>query len=323
MNRILIIKPSSLGDIIHGLVVAQSIREQLPDCQIAWVAQDRFAPVVKSCPTVDRTIVFHRYGGPATWLRLAQELHDQEYDYALDFQGLARSALMLMQARARHKLGRADAREGAVWTYPAKVEMPPAGAKAHAIEVLLRFLPAMGLEPRLGSPIKLGTAPLPSPFEDLPARRPIVITPNSRDAVKEWPGFVELTRLILTRHPGIPVVWDSHRKWETPPDLADCAHFFNLTTLTTLPQMNNLIQSARMVIANDSGPIHIAAAVGAPVVACFGPTPAERFGPYPLDRPTHRVVCAPDGDLKRLPPEEVLRAVTDLLPASDKAPHAC
>jgi heptosyltransferase I len=319
MKRILIIKPSSLGDIIHGLVVAQSLRDQLPACHLTWVARERFAPLVQSCPSVDHTIVFQRRGGPLSWLRLARALRRDHFDCALDFQGLARSALMLLLVRSPLKIGRSDAREGAGWSSRIKAPLPPGGTQAHAIEILLQFLPLLGLEARLGSPIRLGSAPLVPPHEHLLRRRPIVLMPHSRAARKDWHGFAALTRLLLQHQSGSPVVWNSHKACPTPEDLAAKTDFTNLTGDTTLGQMVSLIQSARLVVANDSGPLHIAAAVGVPVVACFGPTAPERFGPYPLDRPTHRVVRAPDGDLSKLAPATVYEAAAGLLALASSA----
>ncbi len=319
MSKILVIKPSSLGDILHGLVVAQSIREQLPGCSITWVVGEQFAPVVQGCPTVDHTLIFERRGGVRALIHLGRALRRDYYDYALDFQGLARSGLMLLMARARTKIGRSDAREGAGWAARLKAPLPPPGKNPHAIEILLQFLPLLGLEASLRSPIRLQAEPLAPPHDRLPAMRPVVLALNSRDASKEWPGFVELTRLLLERHPDLPVVWGSHKPWPTPAAFAAHPQFHNLTARTTLEQMIGLIESARLVVANDSGLMHVAAAVGAPLVACFGPTLPEATGPYPLDRPTHRILCAPRGDLSRLEVTTVYEAVAGALKVAPQA----
>ena len=315
MTRILIIKPSSLGDIVHGLVVAQSLREQCADCSIAWVAAEMFAPLVEACPTVDHTIVFPRHGGPRAWLRFVRELRHEHYDCVLDFQGLARSGLMTLAARADRKIGRRDAREGARFAYHERVALPT-DKKHHAIEFLLQFLPQLGLEARLGNPIRIIPEPLAPPQEALTSQHPIVLVPHSREPVKEWPGFAQLTQLLLAAPTGPPVIWTSHKRCASPPPIASHPRFHNLTGNTTLRQMIGLIQAAQLVVTNDSGPLHIAAALGIPLVACFGPTPPERFGPYPLDRPIHRILRAPDGDLSRLEVSTVHAAVMASLLAS-------
>ncbi len=311
--KILIIKPSSLGDIVHGLVVAQSIREQMPGCILHWVAGERFAPLVQACPTVHRVLVFQRRGGVRGFVRLIREIRREQYDYALDFQGLARSGLMTWFSRAKVRIGRAQAREGAWLAYEKTPALLPNGNRAHAIEILLQFLPLVGLQPRLGSPIQLGSEPLPAPWTGLPKRKPVVMAVHSRHRSKEWRGFGGLTRSLREIRPDLPVVWCGHRAELTPPELAVDSDVHNLTGQTTLGQMVGLLQSARAVVTNDSGPMHIAAAVGTPLVACFGPTDPVLCGPYPLHRLTHRVLRAPQGNLARLEVATVLEALTALL----------
>ncbi len=309
MKRILIIKPSSLGDIVHGLMAAQAIREQMANCEITWVAREIFAPLVRSCPAVDHTIVFPRQRWLTGMARLVRELRREEYDYVLDMQGLARSGLMTLLARSRVKIGRSDARELSGWACTQRVPLPVSGKKSHAVELLLQFLPLLGLQAKLGKPIQLASEPLQPPHDKLVAARPIVLLPHSRKRRKEWPGFVELTQLLLERREDTPVIWSSHKRCAVPEAVASHPRFHNLTAQTTLRQMIGLIAGARVVVVNDSGPLHIAAAVGTPLVACFGPTPPELYGPYPLDRPTHRIVRAPEGDLLRLKASVVLDAV--------------
>lgn len=320
MKKFLIIKPSSLGDIIHGLMVAQSLREQVPGCHITWVAREVFAPVVEGCSAVDRVIVFPRAGWVLGLRGFVRQLRAEEYDCVLDFQGLARSGLMTLLANASVKIGRSDAREFAGWACTRKAPLPAAGRMSHAVEVLLQFLPVIGLQARLGGPIRLRAAALKPPHENLCALRPIVLAPHSRGAAKNWPGFAELTRLLIESGDGPPVVWTGQKSMPAPPSLASHPRFCNLTGQTSLPQMVGVIQTAGVVVANDSGPMHIAAAVGTPLVACFGPTPPERFGPYPLDRATHAIVRAPGGNLAHLQPATVLSAVETMLERGDQLP---
>lgn len=312
-KRILVIKPSSLGDIIHGLMVAQSLREQMEGCSLSWVAADMFAPLVKACSTVDHTLVFPRHGGIRELLSFARALRRQHYDYVLDFQGLARSGLMTALTKAPIKLGLSAAREGAWLAYDCKVPRPQSNGSLHAVEVLLGFLPALGLNQRLGGPLRFEHQPLPPPHETLCAQQPIVVVPHSREPVKEWPGFDELSRLLLAEPGEPPVVWVSHHACPASEQIATHPRFHNLTGQTSLLQMTGLIQAARVVVANDSGPMHVAAAFGRPLVACFGPTPPERYGPYPLNRLRHQVVRAPQGDLKQLEVARVHAAAQALL----------
>ncbi len=180
MTRVLIIKPSSLGDIIHGLQVAQSLRAQNPEVEIDWVAAKAFAPLVRACPTVDRIFEFDRKGSLASFARLAKEIRREKYDWALDMQGLARSALLLAAARAKRKAGRADGREGSKMLVRDKPALPLKGSLSHALEILLQFLPLLDLKAELtAEPLEFLHSEHPALSAALAQRRPIVIIPYS------------------------------------------------------------------------------------------------------------------------------------------------
>jgi len=316
--RLLIIKPSSLGDIICSLPVAQSIRDQLPSAEISWVVKSRFADIVRRCPTINGEIIeFQHAPGFREVLAIAhvmQTLRKRHYDAVLDFQGLLRSGLMTWAANAPLKIGIADAREGSRFTCNHIAPLPLAGKNSHAISKLLQFLPPLGLQPRLHSPVIMHGDSPDSLDHRLNRQRLVVMIPNSRGAHKEWRGFRELTCDLLNADPHCTVVWDSHLPWENPP-LADTDRFVNLTRRSSLPQLIELLRRADLVVANDSGPLHMAAALGRPTLALFGPTSPERFGAFPPEEPRNRFLQAPAGDLSRLTVETVLRAALEMLPA--------
>jgi ADP-heptose:LPS heptosyltransferase len=263
---------------------------------------------------VTRVLVFHRRGGVGAHARLTRELRREQYDWALDLQGLARSAGLLALARAGRKAGRADAREGARWLYPQKPALPPAGAKAHALEILLNFLPLLGLNPELRGPLCWPAAPAGTWPEGLLAAQPVVLAPDSRRPEKEWGGFVELTSQLLQRWPEQVFVWAGRAGPEPELDWPE-ERFVNLLGRTTLEHLPDLFAASRLVIANDSGPMHLAAALERTVCALFGPTEPARFGPYPLDNPKHHILRAPGGNLKNLTVDAVLAAVAEALGA--------
>src|SRR5579872_4731925 len=99
MPEILIIKPSSLGDIVHGLQVATSIKAQRDDVRISWIVRELFAPLVRESEAVDRVYVFERLGGTKGFLKLMKEVRKTKFDYVFDFQGLLRTGLMASRAR--------------------------------------------------------------------------------------------------------------------------------------------------------------------------------------------------------------------------------
>ncbi|MCH2114543.1 MAG: glycosyltransferase family 9 protein [Pirellulales bacterium] len=322
--RILILKPSSLGDIICALPVAQSIRQQCPEAVISWVVKKRFAEVVRRCATVNgEVIVFnHRKGlrGLPRLHQVVREVERRQYDAVLDFQGLLRTGWMTWRAHASLKVGSVFAREGSRLAYNAIVPAPEGGRSTHAIDKLLQFLPAIGLQPELRSPIEIrGDAPdvLDSRLANA---HPIVILPNSRGAHKEWQYYPELTAGILEQNPDSLVVWDSHLPWDDP--VANgLSRFVNLTARTSLLQMVELLRRAKLVIANDSGPLHIAAALGRPTLGLFGPTSPELYGPYPLELPRNNVLTAPGGHLSQLSSETVLRKVCEIISCGEGRRH--
>ena len=136
MLELLIIKPSSLGDIVHGLQVATSLKEQVPKLRISWIVREIFAPLVRACEAVDQVYVFERSGGTKAFVRLVREVRRTKFDYVFDFQGLLRTGLMTARCLAKHKVGRSDAREGAGIFYKQKVPLPPEGRRSHAIDIL-------------------------------------------------------------------------------------------------------------------------------------------------------------------------------------------
>ena len=117
MFELLIIKPSSLGDIVHGLQVATSFKAQRKDLRISWVVREMFAPLVRACEAVDQVYVFERNAGTAGFMKLTKELRKTPFDAVFDFQGLLRTGLMTSRVRAKRKIGRTDAREGATLFY--------------------------------------------------------------------------------------------------------------------------------------------------------------------------------------------------------------
>ncbi len=366
---VLIIKPSSLGDIVHGLLVAQMIKAGFPEARIDWVCRDVFAPLVAACPVVDDVLLFHRHGGPMGFLRLIRAVRQRRYSHVLDMQGLARSGLIALAARADVVVGRGDAREGARIAYHRRTPLPTAGRDAHAVDILAEFLPLMGLPRNVAaqlpfrSPFRLserlpeippgtlrdnGHSDRPGPPElstksptsgqtsgqtpsQTPGQRsgPILLFPESSRPEKNWPGYAALTKLLLDALPDTSAAWAGARAVPNPLGPAGLAEsntsrFQNMTGQTALAELPALIAQARLVVGNDSGPLHLAAAMGVPTLALFGPTAPARYRPYPGDDRRNCVLRAPGGDMGLLRPEVVLGAVLEAVRVqlSDVAPKS-
>ncbi len=306
MTQVLIIKPSSLGDIVHGLQVAASLKEQQPDLRISWIVREIFAPLVRSCDVVDRTYVFRRDDGVLGFFRLMREVRQTEFDHVFDMQGLLRTGLMTFRTRGLNKVGLADAREGAGVFYKQKVALPPNGTRSHSLDKLLQFCPVLGAKPELQGTIRFKdvTGLNLNHLESRSGSRPILMFPDSRRADKRWQGFKQLTELLLREDRRRRVVWAGNN-YVPDKDAFLPDQFLNLTGNTSVVSLPALVQRALWVISNESGPMHLAAALGVPVLAVIGPSDPQVLGPYPLRSPSNHVIQAPVGDLKLLSAKDV------------------
>jgi ADP-heptose:LPS heptosyltransferase len=306
MTELLIIKPSSLGDIVHGLQLATSLKAQREGLRISWIVRDLFAPLVRVSEAVDRVYVFERSGGTKGFLKLMREVRKTKFDYVFDLQGLLRTGLMTSRVRAKHKIGRSDAREWSGIFYNKKVPLPPEGRRSHALDILLQFCPELGAKPELRGVLRFrDPGEMPLKFtEGRGGTKPILMFPDSRRPEKRWGGFKQLTEMLLKEDASRKVIWAGSNALSDR-GAFNPAQFLNLTGNTSLVSLPALIRRADWVITNDSGPMHLAAALGVRVVGIFGPTDPRLFGPYPIGGPTNFVIPAPVGNLKLLLAKDV------------------
>jgi ADP-heptose:LPS heptosyltransferase len=305
MPEMLIIKPSALRDIVHGLQVATSIKAQRPEWRISWIVRDIFSPLVRSCAAVDQVYVFRRDEGARGFLRLMREVRLKNFDVVLDLQGLLRTGLMTKWSRGKRKIGRTDAREGAGMFYDEKVPLPAGGSQAHVLDILLQFCATVGAEPRLVGPLRFRELErLNLSFMD-PRKgvRPILIFPDSGQSTKKWNGYAQLTAQLI-REGGRKVVWAGNNYLPCKESFPD-GSFVNLTGNTSLTSLPALLHKADWVISNDSGPMHLAAAMELKTIGLFGPTDPRQYGPYPLKSVKNYSIQAPVGDMKLLSAKEV------------------
>ncbi|MDR2735423.1 MAG: glycosyltransferase family 9 protein [Puniceicoccales bacterium] len=292
--RLLVIKPSSLGDIVHGLLVVSKLRRNRPDVSIDWVVRAEFVEVVRASRLIDEVIVYDRKGGIRSFISTILQIRRGIYDMVWDMQGLARSGLMTLAARSRCKIGRSDSRELAGLAYGQKVKYYP-GKSAHAVDILRPFLLSACDEDEISGRVDF----TPDESENflkllnsLPSNEYLCLFPGSRRKEKRWPYFVQLTRLLLTRT-SFMVLWlgDS-----CCTDLITSDRLMNLCGDTTIGDVINFIKKARLVVANDSGPMHLAAALGIPVLGLFITTDPKKYGPYPSSSRSNFVLSKGDKD---------------------------
>jgi ADP-heptose:LPS heptosyltransferase len=312
MKRLLIIKPSSMGDIIHGLLVAEAIKAQLPGVTIDWVVRREFAPLIDSASAIENTLIFERKGGLGSFIALIRKIRQTRYDAVLDMQGLARTGLLTFCAKGFRKIGRSDAREGACLAYRETSAVLPHGSPVHAVKILSGFLEILSLEPTLLHSIYFDASKKALTLPPCEGLRRVVIFPESRRAEKNWSGYEALTRRLLDSEYGLQVLWCGHVPFKASQSM-DSNNFYNLTGETQIDQLPELLNSADCVLSNDSGPMHLAAALARPLVALFGPTDPARFGPFPADSQRQRVIRRADGDMASLNVQEVEQALFEVL----------
>ena len=257
-----------MGDIIHALPAVASLRHSFPRARLTWVVQEQWVPLLKGNGVVDRIIVFHRRD-PGTWRATRRELRSQPYDLAIDFQGLIKSALIAHMARPEKLVGfgKDAVRERAAgWFYSARAAIRSAHVVDRALE-LAQFAGASNL-------VRVFPLPAGSPEGDLPARPFVLASPFAGWASKQWPleHWSRLARIVKEKL-GLPLVLNGAPG--TIPEIPE-----TIRHESGLPGLIDATRRAAAVIGVDSGPLHLAAALGKWGVAIFGPTDPDRNGPY-------------------------------------------
>jgi lipopolysaccharide heptosyltransferase I len=285
-QRILIVKPSALGDIVHTLPVLKLLRNRWPAAHIEWLVMPAFASLLERHPLLNGIIRFDRKHFASSWRNpsrakelkaFASDLMQRNFDLVIDFQGLFRSAWMTRQTGARTRVGFAYAREFAPLAYTHRVPQPT--PERHATERYLDIAEALGcgrgpveFEFGLTNADYAAAADLVGGTE-----RYAVLIPGTNWPTKRWPAesYAALAPRIEDEL-GLTVFFAGSPAEAKliPPDAR------SLAGRTTLPQLVALLEKASLVIANDSGPMHIASALSCPLVTMFGPTNPVRTGPY-------------------------------------------
>lgn len=275
-TRILVVKLSSLGDLFHVLPAVHMLKSQL-NATIDWVTQTEYAPLVRCFTEIERVISFPRRRGQGSRIRFLTELLRFRYDYVVDFQGLMKSAVIVRIARGSRRIGPSFRREGSGICYTSVAGVR--NKNRHAIEENLDVIAHLGLE--------LTTPEFPVAFPDLPLEKSpprVAIFPVTRWKTKCWPeeSFVSAGKLLRSKTSASLYVLGSGGDHAVCRRIADDigGPVVNLAGRTSLVELGSLLSKMDLVICNDSGPMHFAAALNVPVVAVFGPTDPRRTGPY-------------------------------------------
>jgi len=289
--KILILKPSSLGDVVQALPVLRLLKLHLPASEIHWWIDSGLAPLLAGDPDLAGVVRFERkrWATPIHWpemLRSIAGLRAQKFDWVIDLQGLARSGAFAWLANGQLLAGLDEAREGARGFYDLIV--PRTSFHTHAVDWYLAVLP------RLGVPVHhrfvwlperpVAAAAINAKWPTSQARW-IALQPGARWLNKRWPAehFAALTRQLALEFPDTRFAIIGSAEDRPLGEIivrAAPERCVNLTGQTSLPEMIEWLRRCELMVTNDTGPMHVAAALGKPVIAIFGPTEPRRTGPY-------------------------------------------
>lgn len=335
-RRILIVRPSALGDVARTVPALATLRRAAPKARIDWLVQHTFAPVIEHHPMLDGAVPFYRHWGKRTAPHRSlvqaagfiRRLRRGRYDAVYDLQGLARSGLFTRLTGSPRRVGFADAREGGWLGCNVRRRTPPQAI--HAVDRTLALLEADGFEPVHDMRLYVGDDDQAwlDTFKrqhGLGADDPgsggasgasgisgagggasgagggyACIAPTARWACKCWPldRYTHIARRLLeTRIAGdkLVILASPAERPHVQRLLADLGPLADraLFPATTVGQMMAILSEARLLVCNDSAPLHIAVGFDRPLVTIFGPTDPSLVGPY---RRPHTIVRPPHAD---------------------------
>ncbi|MBI3754359.1 MAG: lipopolysaccharide heptosyltransferase II [Deltaproteobacteria bacterium] len=340
--KILIIKLSSIGDVVHTLPALYALKSAYPYAKIDWLVEEEPGNILIGHPLLNEVFVIKKRG----WLRdfkrtyrIAKKLRARSYDIVLDFQGLVKSGIWVLLSGGKRRVGFDKSRELS-WIF-LNERLPAYNPDTHAVDrylVLARYLGGKGDKVDFPIPISenekkkvAGFLKANDIWEGMPF---VVINPAARWETKLWEikKFADFCNGLMDRF-SCKVVMVGASYNEQNKDIASLTNnrVIDLTGKTTLKELAYLMRLSAAVITVDSGPMHIAAAVNVPVVALFGPTAPWRTGPYgeihtvirkelPCS-PCFSRVCEDTICMEKIEVEDVLKAVEQKLQKAKEAVH--
>lgn len=276
-RSILLIKPGSMGDVIHALPVASAIHAAWPTSRLIWVVDPRWMPLLDHNPAIDSTLPFPRQNfrglfGKLQAVRWYCELSKLQPDLAIDLQGLFRSGLMASASRALKTVGLRDAREFSSLFYSSSVEV---GQNEHAVRRYLRCLPAIGIE--IPTRLEFTFPTLKQHLKYSLKANYIVIHPFARGAGKSLaPDAIAAFSAEFASLTDTQIVLVGVGK--APTGLS--SNVLNLADQTSLLELISILREARFTVSVDSGPMHLAAGLGVPLLGIHTWSDPRLVGPY-------------------------------------------
>jgi lipopolysaccharide heptosyltransferase II len=338
---LLIVLMGSLGDIARGLCLVAHLKTHRPGCRLTWLVEPKWAPLVQCHPLIDRVIIFQRAWRVSALQRLRQDLSGEVFDIALDLQRHFKSGFFSWLSGAARRIGfhRRNAKEGN-WLFNNE-HIAACSNELPKILHYLKFAEQLGLPAPDRLDFGLQGIDLATQAATHRARIGadgfIVLVMGSSWPSKNWwaEGYLQLTRLLLEqKRLRVVLVGDrsqtavAARLTAAVPD----PRLIDLTGRTSLLELTALLKAARAAVGPDSGPGHLAAAVGTPYVSLFGPTDPRRVAPWRCERWVVRagLACAPCNKrrcpdpshpcMRRIPIDAVLEKLDDAL-SSERISH--
>lgn len=289
-----LIKPSAFGDVVQALPLVSALNERFPETRWSWVINQGLHPLIEDHPGIDQVIRFPRHGSWGDWLRFLRQLRREQFDLVIDLQGLLRTGVMTRVTGAAVRVGLETAREGSDWMCQHIV--PGTGRDVPAHSRYLKVAEAFGWSgdrPGAGLPSieqeQKHVADLFASTRLTGARRPrIAFHPGARWVTKRWPieSYAEVAAHAADEFSadliavGAPEEKDDCQKLiKATTARSTDAKWTDLTGKTSLKQLTEVLRQVDVLVTNDSGPMHLADAVGTPVVGIFTCTSPVRSGP--------------------------------------------
>ena len=294
MNRFLIVRLGALGDVVHAIPVAAALRRAFPPARIDWLVSAKHGGILDLVTVIDRPILVNDRNGSSDGKSLWQavgELRRTRYDVVIDLQGLIKSALLARLSGAPRVIGftSAYAREGLARLFYSESYDPGRGGLYDPRETRHVVRINLGLLTRLGIEVTAPDFPI-ADVDSVVARwaieqsrgRYALLNPGAAWPNKRWPParFGRVAVALRDRHALTSVVlWGPGEEPLAKDVVAEANGAALLSPRTTIADLVALARSAAVMISGDTGPTHVAAAVGTPLVSLFGPTRAVRNGP--------------------------------------------
>jgi heptosyltransferase-1 len=338
-KNILITKPSSLGDIVLALPALRALRLSFPEAKINWLIRPEFAELIEDHPHLDEVIIFDRKLLGKAWfhpkafgalISLIRKLRRSKFDVIFDFQGLFRTASLAWLSGCKKRFGMVNAREFATIFYTHKI--PQNIESIHMVDYYLKIIQAASASDFGVEFVFPQSKDTEDSVGELLASHGIendyaVLIPGSAHQDKCWPAecFAQLAEKISSRYQLSIVATGSASEAAIIKKVKEKADVpvTSLAGQTSLSELVALFKRARLVVSNDTGPGHIAAALGVPLVLMFGRANPIRLEPY---RRKHCVVAIepdsrgvainnyePKYDIKNITVEQVYQKIAEQL----------